>query len=120
VVGTVSIRVIHVGNHPVLTGLTPRMATTFMACMAAMFLFFTWILLRRVRLELARAAVEGIRCDLLSLSECRDPDPGRADGRIAAGATPADTLVAGPAGAAVTGHAGMVEAQSRVPYTDVG
>ncbi len=32
---------------------------------------------------------------------------------IAIGATPADTLVADPAGAAVTGHAGMVEAQSR-------
>jgi len=40
-------------------------------------------------------------------------------GVIGVDATPADTLVAGPAGTAFTGHASMVEAQSRVPYTDV-
>ncbi len=85
-----SIRVIHVGNHPVLTGLTPRMQFTFMFCMTVMMLFFTFILLRRVRLEFARAAVEDLRRDVIDLSERTTAGAGRpALDRVVAGATPA-------------------------------
>ena len=82
-----SIRIIHVGNHPVLQGLTPRMQLTFMVCMTTMLLFFTFILLRRVRLELTRAEYERLRLDLLSLAERHGAHAQR---RIVAGAEPAE------------------------------
>ncbi len=84
-----SIRVIHVGNHPVLTSLDARMTTTLMFCMTVMMLFFTFILLRRVRLEFAREAAEGLRRDLLSLADARASGAARPAGsRVVAGATP--------------------------------
>ena len=82
-----SIRIIHVGNHPVLQGLTPRMQLTFMVCMTTMLLFFTFILLRRVRLELTRAEYERLRLDLLALAERHGAHAQR---RIVAGAEPAE------------------------------
>jgi heme exporter protein C len=102
-----SIRVIHVGNHPVLTGLTPRMQFTFMFCMTVMMLFFTFILLRRVRLEFARAAVEDLRRDVLDLSERTTTGAARpALGRVVAGAAPAANPVPlGVPGAAFTANA---------------
>ncbi len=66
-----SIRVIQVGNHPVLLSLDPRMALTFVVCMNSMLLFFTFILLRRVRLGFARAAAEQLRADVLTRAERR-------------------------------------------------
>lgn len=81
-----SIRVIQVGNHPVLLGLAPRMQVTFMVCMTTMMLFFTFILLRRVRLGFSRAAAEQLRLELLALVERRgQPRPAR---RVVAGAEP--------------------------------
>jgi len=102
-----SIRVIQVGNHPVLTGLTPRMQFTFMFCMTVMMLFFTFILLRRVRLEFARAAVEDLRRDVLDLSERATTGAGRpAVGRVVAGAAPAANPVSlGAPGAAFSANA---------------
>lgn len=87
-----SIRVIQVGNHPVLLGLDPRMQLTFMVCMTTMMLFFTFILLRRVRLELARAETARLRRELLALVE-----PGRthAPQRVVAGAEPASAELVG-------------------------
>src|SRR5579875_2861476 len=88
-----SIRVIHVGDHPALTGLNdPRMTTTFTYCMVVMLLFFVFILLRRVRLEFSRVAVEDMQRDLLALAERREhASPARAAGvgRVVAGAAPA-------------------------------
>jgi heme exporter protein C len=78
-----SIRIIHVGNHPVLLALDPRMRLTFMVCMITMLLFFTFILVRRVRLELTRAEYERLRLDLLTLAERRGAHEQR---RIVAGA----------------------------------
>jgi heme exporter protein C len=75
-----SIRVVQVGNHPVLLGLEPRMQLTFMVCMTSMLLFFTFILLRRVRLELARAEAARLRRDLLALAYPRE-----ATARVVAG-----------------------------------
>ena len=83
-----SIRIIHVGNHPVLQGLTPPMQLTFMVCMTTMMLFFTFILLRRVRLELTRAEYERLRLALLALAERHGAHEQR---RIVAGAEPAET-----------------------------
>lgn len=82
-----SIRVIQVGNHPVLLGLAPRMQLTFMVCMTTMMLFFTFILLRRVRLEFSRVAAEQLRRDVLDLAERRGTR--QAGRRVVAGATPA-------------------------------
>ncbi|HZS86682.1 MAG TPA: cytochrome c biogenesis protein [Chloroflexota bacterium] len=76
-----SIRVVQIGNHPVLLGLEPRMQLTFMVCMTSMLLFFTFILVRRVRLELARAEVARMRRDLLELAYPRE-----ATARVVAGA----------------------------------
>ncbi len=78
-----SIRVIHVGNHPVLLSLEPRMQLTFMVCMMTMLLFFTFLLLRRVRLELARDQAEQLRLELLALAERRGA---REQRRVVAGA----------------------------------
>jgi heme exporter protein C len=77
-----SIRVIHVGNHPVLLSLAPRMQLTFIVCMNTMVLFFIFVLLRRVRLEFARAESEELRVDLLSLAERRGA---REERRVVAG-----------------------------------
>ena len=82
-----SIRIIHVGNHPVLLALDPRMRLTFMVCMITMLLFFTFILVRRVRLELTRAQYERLRLDLLALVERRGAHEQR---RIVAGGEPAE------------------------------
>ncbi len=97
-----SIRVIHVGDHPALTGLDdPRMTTTLMFCMTVMMLFFTFILLRRVRLEFAREAAEGLRRDLLALAEGAESRPARSGGgRVVAGATPALGPIPAASGAA--------------------
>jgi heme exporter protein C len=58
-----SIRIVQVGNHPVLKGLDPRMQLTFMVCMTTMLLFFTFVLLRRIRLGDACSAVERLQRD---------------------------------------------------------
>jgi len=66
------------------------MTTTLMFCMTVMLLFFTFILLRRARLEFAREAAEELRRDLLSLADARASGATRpATGRVVAGATPA-------------------------------
>jgi len=105
-----SIRVIHVGDHPALTGSSlsdPRMTATLMFCMTVMMLFFTFILLRRVRLEFARAAVEDLRRDVLDLSERTTTGAARpALGRVVAGAAPAaNSVPLGAPGAAFTANA---------------
>lgn len=87
-----SIRIIQVGNHPVLRGLDPRMQLTFMVCMITMLLFFTFILVRRVRLEFARYEAARLRDDVLALAAPREAAGAR---RVVAGAEPA------PAGDAV-------------------
>lgn len=103
----VSIRVIQVGNHPVLRGLEPRMQLSFMVCMTTMMLFFIFILLRRVRLEFARAAIEDLRRDVLDLSERTTISAARpALGRVVAGAAPtANPVSLGTPGAAFTANA---------------
>jgi hypothetical protein len=63
------------------------MQLTFMVCMVTMMLFFTFILLRRVRLELTRAEYERLRLDLLALAERHGAHAQR---RIVAGAEPAE------------------------------
>jgi heme exporter protein C len=80
-----SSRIIQVGNHPVLLGLTPPMQLTFMVCMTTMMLLFTFILLRRVRLELTRGEAEQLRLDLLALAEQRGA---REQRTVVAGAEP--------------------------------
>lgn len=80
-----SIRVIHVGNHPVLLSLDPRMALTFMVCMNTMLLFFTFILLRRVGLEIRRDEVAQLQSALLALAESGSTPAPR---RVVAGAEP--------------------------------
>lgn len=87
-----SIRVIQVGNHPVLLGLEPRMQLTFMVCMTTMMLLFTFILLRRVRLEFSRLGAEQLRRDLLALAEQRGARRTGRERRVVAGAEAASAL----------------------------
>jgi len=109
-----SIRVIHVGDHPALTGLDdPRMTATLMFCMTVMLLFFTFILLRRVRLEFAREAAEDLRRDLLSLAEGARAGATPAAGRGVAGAAPAVPIAAVSPGPSVAFTAGAVDTRPR-------
>jgi len=97
-----SSRIIHVGNHPVLTSLTPKMGMTFGICMTSMMLFYTFILLRRARLEFARDAAENLRIDLLDLARARGVRGGAAGPRrVVAGATPAVTAATAEPAASV-------------------
>ncbi len=78
-----SIRVIQVGNHPVLLSLEGRMHLTFVVSMISVLLLFTFVLLRRARYGLDRAAVEDLRIDLLMRADHAVESKG--EGRVVAG-----------------------------------
>jgi hypothetical protein len=86
-----SIRIVQVGNHPVLKGLEPRMQLTFMVCMTTMLLFFTFVLLRRIRLGDARRAVERLQRDAWALVD-RGEDGAEAPRLVAGAEHPSSTL----------------------------